>query len=455
MTETPPKPRRFEPHVYGTVGIPMAAIGLPFAVFMPHYYATELGIGLEVVGLIFMVVRFWDMATDPIMGVLVDKYPSRLGRIRHWLLASVPVLVLAGFALYMPPASIVSPIYLLIWLLVFYAGFTMLQTPHQAWVPALTTDYDERSRFFLWRQIFSTISLLMLLALPTLMSRLFEASRPDQIAAMGWLLIFSLPLTVGLACWWIRDPKLAADRAIAPVKLNLKLLRDLISNRAFVCVLLIEIFVGLAIAATGSTYLFAAEWGFGVGDEASAILLLFFLSGLICMPFWFKLAKRTEKHHTLKIICIYASIAHLSYFPLYLWGSGTSILVLGAILSGVPFGAPLALLRSMMADIVEQDTVQSGEDRSGLTFAFLTSAFKTGQSFAIGIPFVLLGLIAGFDPTGDNSPEAVRNLMIVFSGLPALAYALAAWVAHRYPLTRAVQAAIRSEPSAPTKAQTP
>ena len=421
----------------------MAAIGLPFAVFMPHYYATDLGIGLETVGLIFMAVRFWDMASDPVMGILVDKYPTRFGRIRHWLLASVPILILAGFALYMPPKSLATPAFLLVWLLIFYAGFTMLQTPHQAWVPALTSDYDQRSRFFLWRQIFSTISLLLLLAMPTLMGIVFDASREAQIAAMGWLLMLSLPIPVGLACWWLPDPKLAVDRIVEPAKLNFKLLKDLAANRAFVCVLGIEIFVGLAIAATGSTYLFAAEWGFEVADGASAILLLFFLSGLICMPFWFRLAERTEKHSTLKIICLYAALAHLSYFPLYLMGGGIPVLILAAVLSGVPFGAPLALLRSMMADIVEQDTLQNGEDRSGLTFAFLTSAFKTGQSFAIGIPFVLLGLIAGFNPAGDNSPEAVRNLMIIFSGLPAFAYASAAVFAHHYPLTRAVQASLR------------
>ena len=103
MAAAPKTRRRFETQIYGTVGIPMAAIGLPFAVFMPHYYATDLGIGLEVVGLIFMAVRFWDMASDPVMGILVDKYPTRFGRIRHWMLASVPILILAGCALYMPP----------------------------------------------------------------------------------------------------------------------------------------------------------------------------------------------------------------------------------------------------------------------------------------------------------------------------------------------------------------
>lgn len=96
------KPRFGEAWAYGLVGIPMAAIGLPFAVFMPRFYAADLGLGLELTGLIFMIVRFTDVATDPVMGILVDRYPSRFGRVRHWLALSVPVLLAAAIALYMP-----------------------------------------------------------------------------------------------------------------------------------------------------------------------------------------------------------------------------------------------------------------------------------------------------------------------------------------------------------------
>lgn len=440
------KPRFGEAWAYGLVGIPMAAIGLPFAVFMPRFYAADLGLGLELTGLVFMIVRFTDVATDPVMGILVDRYPSRFGRVRHWLALSVPVLLAAAIALYMPARTGTSAGYLLVWLIIFYAGFTMLQTPHQAWVPALTSDYDQRSRYFMWRQIFNVIALLALLSLPTVFAATTGADVFTQIAAMGWVLIITLPLTVGFAIWWVRDPQTASTTRTRPV-LSLPIVVHMLRDSAMARILIIEILIGLAIAATGSTYLFAAEWGFGVKEEASAILMLFFLSGLIAMPFWLRLAERTEKHRTLVYLCIYAGVAHLLYLPLSALDSGIPILIVGAILSGIPFGAPVALLRSMMADVSEQTLIRDGADRSGLSFAFLTSAFKTGQSFAIGIPFVLLGLVAGFDPVGDNSPAAVRNLMLVFAGVPALAYFVAAFVAWKYPLTRAVQAGLRAENS--------
>ena len=435
---------RSEVIAYGMVGIPIAAVGLPFAVFMPRFYATELGLGLELTGLIFMIIRLSDVVTDPFMGILVDRYPSRIGRTRHWLIASVPVLMVAAFALYLPSRDGVSASYLFFWLLVFYVGFTMLQTPHQAWVPALTNDYDARSQYFMWRQIFISGSLLVLLLLPTVLAIVADADSYSQVALMGWLLILSLPLTVGLAVWKVRDPRLSSSVGPARPKLNFLGAVGLLRDGAMARILTMEVLIGLAIAATGSTYLFAAEWGFGVTDGASAILMLYFLSGLVCMPFWLKLAERTEKHTTLVYMCVYATFAHLIYLPLSALNAGIPILIVAAVLSGAPFGAPVALLRSMMADVSEQSLVKTGADSSGLSFALLTSAFKTGQSFAIGIPFVLLGLFAGFDPVGDNSPEAVRNLMLIFAGVPAVAYAAAALTARNYPLTRAVQSGLRS-----------
>jgi Na+/melibiose symporter-like transporter len=57
---------------------PLAAIGLPVAVFLPPFYAGELGLGVQAVGLVFLIARFWDVITDPIMGIVSDRFPSRL-----------------------------------------------------------------------------------------------------------------------------------------------------------------------------------------------------------------------------------------------------------------------------------------------------------------------------------------------------------------------------------------
>ena len=43
--------------------MPLAAVGLPMAVFVAPMYAEQLGLGTTMVGLIFMILRFWDLGT--------------------------------------------------------------------------------------------------------------------------------------------------------------------------------------------------------------------------------------------------------------------------------------------------------------------------------------------------------------------------------------------------------
>ena len=113
---------------------------MPMAVFVVPMYTTELGLGTSTTGLIFMLLRFWDLMTDPVMGWLVDKRPTAFGRFKHWIIGSVPILMLSGFFLFMPAGETVSPVYLTLCLAVFWLGFTMLQTPYAAWVPSIATD---------------------------------------------------------------------------------------------------------------------------------------------------------------------------------------------------------------------------------------------------------------------------------------------------------------------------
>lgn len=79
--------------LYAGPAVPIAALGVPISVFLPQFYAGEMGLGLATVGTIFLICRLWDVVTDPVMGFLSDKYPSRWGRRRHWIALSVPILI--------------------------------------------------------------------------------------------------------------------------------------------------------------------------------------------------------------------------------------------------------------------------------------------------------------------------------------------------------------------------
>ena len=60
--------------------VPIAGLGLPIVVYLPPFYADEMGLGLAAVGWIFMITRFFDVAIDPVFGLVADRYGTRFGR---------------------------------------------------------------------------------------------------------------------------------------------------------------------------------------------------------------------------------------------------------------------------------------------------------------------------------------------------------------------------------------
>ena len=439
MSSVPTKLSTSQVIAYGSVGIPFGAVGLPMAVFIAPFYAEQMGLGTAMVGIIFMILRFWDLFSDPVMGWLVDTKPSRMGKIKHWLIIAVPILLPAVWLLYNPIGPPVSPLFLGIILFIFYIGTTMITTPHQAWAPSVARSYDERSRLFMWRELFTISTMLVMLALPSLLERFGGVTFAQQISIMGWFLIIALPVTIGAAVWLVPDPQ--PDPNAPKASFHPSAILEALRQQTLWRLLATEIFIGIAIAGTAGTFLFASFWGFGVGHgAASLILMAHFIAGFAAMPVWVWLSKRTEKYVAMRYVCVWSAITYIAYFPLSVFGGGIVPLLIAAVISGFGYGSPFILVRSMMADLVEAEEARGGANRAGLFFSLMSGAYKTGASFAIGIPYILLGVLVGFNPAGENSPETVRGLMAVFVGVPVVSYALAAILIWKYPITRAVQA---------------
>lgn len=434
-------PRLSLPRVlaFSSLSVPLAGVGLPLAVYLAPLYANEVGLGLELTGFLFMVLRFWDILTDPVMGFVVDRYRSPWGRVRHWIVLSVPILGLATYFIYMPERG-AGPGYFVVWMLLFYVGFTLLQTARSAWVPAIATDYDDRSRFFTWAEVLSIISMLALLAVPAILAAAgVEVDRFGQVEVMGWALLISLPIVAFLACTFVPDRPMRGDKGEA-AKFDLKAMIAALRNKFLGVVLSMELLVGTAVAITASNYLFVAEYVFGLSDSmSSVVLMIFFSTAVAALPFWLRFSARTEKNTAFLCAVIMGMSSYVIYYLAGRLGGGFWALLIGALVNGAAFSAPVVIARSMAADVVEYQAARTGENRAGIYYSLLTSAYKIGSSLAFGVGYFVLGRVAGFRPGAENSPEALHGLLLVFCVLPVILYGLAALVASRYTLTRAMQ----------------
>lgn len=425
---------------YSGITIPMAAMGMPVAVYLPRFYTEGMGLSLVTVGTIFTLARIWDVITDPVMGIAIDKFDTRWGRRKHWIAISVPILMLSVWMVFMPNPENVSAGYLMFWLIALYVGYTMLAIAHQSWGAELALTYDDRSRLFGWREVFVIAGMTVVLGIPATLELTGTSGQSAKVASMGWFCLILFPLLLIPTLTMVPDNH-AKPQSSVPWGEAMKVLA---ANKLMWRLLAADITSGFGTGVSGALYIFVAASYFKLPEHASIALLFYFLASFLAMPMWLKLAYKVGKDVALKIALLYAAIVNIGLIPIAQEGSVVGLWGF-TIAFGVAFGAAPTLLRSMMADLTDEDELRSGQKRPGLFFALLTTTNKLGAAFAVGASFAILEVVFGFVPGGENSQEALDGLLITYSLGTALGLFLAFIAMLKYPLNRAAHDEIRAE----------
>lgn len=425
---------------YSGIAMPMAAMGMPVAVYLPRFYSEGLGLSLATVGAIFTLARIWDLVTDPVMGLVIDRFESRWGRRKHWVALSIPVLILAVWMVFMPNPDSVTPYYLAFWLLVLYVGYTMLTISHLSWGAELASSYDARSRLFGWREIYVIAGMTIVLAIPAFLEFTGNSAEDIKVASMGWFCLIGFPILVLPVLYSIPDTTAKSQSNIEWRQALAMIFR----NRSMVRLLIADLSRGLGMSVSGALYIFIAATYFALPKHASIALLFYFLSSFLAMPLWMKAAYKFGKDNALKAALGYVVVINLALIPFAEPGN-VAVLWIFTISFGMAFGAPPMLLRSMMADLTDEDELRNGQKRPGLFFALLTTTDKVGAALGVGLSFTILEMAFGFEPRGNNSTTALNGLLMTYT----VGFAIPTFIAYAaligYPLSKQKHDAIVRE----------
>ena len=434
--------------VFAALAIPLAGAGLPLAVYLPPYYAQELGLGLGAVGLIFMLSRAWDAVTDPLVGVLSDRSRSRFGRRKPWIAAGAPLFALSTAAIFAPGLFGLSrpgAAWLSVWLVVFYVGWTMIQIPVSAWAGQLAAQYHERSRVQTYFQVATAGGLLLVLVLPAVLDQLgaragLPADPGLKVAAMGGFILATFVPTLIAALALVKEPPAPPPSAASStLRRDLALAaRDPLLRK----VLTSDFAVTLGQLIRSSLFVFFVSAYMGRPDLAAGLFLLQFVFGVFAGPIWLRIGYRLGKHRA----AIAGELAQVAInLGLLLVTPGALPLLIGlTIVQGLAQGSGNLMLRSMVADIADKQRLESGEDRTGLLFSIFSLTGKAATAVAVGVALPLVGLL-GFKPGAVNAPEALLGLKLVFALGPAFAHLASAWLIAGFSLDEAGHADIRRQ----------
>lgn len=419
---------------YALPGLPIAAMGLPLAVHLPNFYAVDVGLGYFVAGAIFFAARFLDVFLDPIMGVVSDRTQSRWGRRRLWMVASVPIMAVAALLVFMPAPGISWPFAVASFILLFI-GWTMLTITHLAWGGELTGDYHERSRVTASREAAYIVGMITVLLLPALIQSQ-GGDKFAQIASMGWFVIVTLPIGVAVAVLVIKEEQLPPVPHL-PLRPALKAIWN---NGPLRYVLVCDLIAGISGGIVATLFIPMVSFGLELPQHANWLLLVYFFMGVIAIPPMVWLSRKLGKHQTM-VLHVLANAILIPCIFLVPKGELIPALVLW-IVFGLNMSVGPFLFRAIMADVADHDHVETGQPRAGVYFALLALTNKLGYSCAIIASLWTLAAI-GFDGKGNNTPETVTSMMIMYIVPPTIISLIIAAVMWRFPLGEAKQRELR------------
>ncbi len=414
--------------------MPLALLGIPLYIFLPPFYAGDLGVGLTTVGLVLLFARASDVLTDPLVGTLSDRWPIAGMRRKPWLLIGAPVLMLGLWMLFVPPEG-AGAMHLLGWSVFAYLGWTLIALPYQAWGAELSTSYHERSRVTTWREAWVIVGTLLALAVPgVILAR--GGSAADSLHSLAVLLMVALPVALLVALTIVPENRRSRLRPI-PWRRGLAILKN---NRPFSRLVAAWLLNGIANGLPATLFLLFVTDRLQAGDRAGLLLGIYFLAAVVALPAWLALARRLGKHRTWSLSMLWACLVFM-WVPFLGAGDYGWFLVI-CVLSGASLGCDTAIPSAIQADVVDEDSAAGGGGRAGMYFGLWGMATKLALALAVGIAFPLLDL-AGFIPGGDNTEEALLTLALLYAGVPILFKLAATALVWNFPLDAARQNALR------------
>ncbi len=422
---------------FGSPAFAMGALGLPLVIFLPPLYA-EMGIDLALVGFLFMMVRLFDMGTDPILGVVGDHVRSRWGRRRPVFVAAVPFLFVGGLLVFNPPAG-VGATYLVLSMILLYVGWTCFTLSHTAWAGELSGQYHQRTRILSVVQGLGAAGVLFIILVPVVYDQLVEASTlAGQASTMAWFIFLPVPFLVFLALKSFGEPSYKPPQPLG----FLYSVGAVLSNHSLRRVLTADLLGGFGAGVAGALHFFFVGQVLLMPDAANPFLLVLFLSSILFLPLWVKASYRFGKHRTL---CFGSLIQCIASTLVFFIPSGNFFLgIVIYLMIGLNAAGSASLLRSMMVDVIDEDHVRTGQNRGALFFSLFTMTNKLGLALAVGISYPLLAFI-GFavgDANEQASLDGLRYVMAIFPGVAQLSVLLLMW---NFPLDQKRQAELQTE----------
>lgn len=421
---------------FATLSAPLSMLMLQLIVYLPPFYAAELGLDLAQVGLVFFAARAWDAIIDPLIGNLSDRTRTRWGRRKPWIVIGTPALMLLTWLFAQPPEN-VGLGYLFVTALLFYIALTAVQVPYMSWGAELCRSYEGRTRVGAYREGGLMAGIVLATAMPLVILAGDDPSLREILRVFVIAVVILLPLSALLSAKLTPTGDFV-DTGRKGLVEALTLLRQ---NQPLKRVLSGVFLLWLGGSMFNALVLFVVERKLGLptGDFLWCVFVQYTLSvGLL--PIAVRVGNSIGRHRAL----VFGGFGFLALLPLFmLVPAGNFVAALAVfILMGLITNFIWVMPPAIVADTVEYGMMKGAGDDSAIYMALYLFTQKIALAAGVGIALPLAAAL-GFDPTAAGSDQALRALSIVALILPCCIGIFGALILYNYPIDARRHAIIR------------
>jgi Na+/melibiose symporter-like transporter len=388
-------------------------ISLPTAGIMTMIYAKYYGLSLSAIAMVLLVGRLFDAVTDPVIGVLSDRYHHNRGTRKPFIVLGGLLSAACAWFLYIPPQD-VSVIYFLACYLAFQFSTTLIEIPHMTWAGEIVADSKGKTRIYSIRMIVLNISSFVFFAIPML--PLFDSGEftPEflELAVISATVLMPIVLYVSVS----RVPD--GGHSDVRKKDSLRQIRDsVIQNRPLLILLGSFLMQGLGTGMAGGMLFLYVDAYLGLGEKLPTLMMAGGPIAIVAIPCWTFLANRYGKKRiwTLCTLLMSASILAGGFLKPNVNAFFYLTMILGVAFFCVP-GTVLA--QSIMADIVDYGTWKFGIDRGATYFAAYSLVLKANAALGTAIGMIVAGVL-GFDATSiTQTIQGIWGIKLGYSFIP-------------------------------------
>jgi GPH family glycoside/pentoside/hexuronide:cation symporter len=418
-----------------------------FAYILPFFYNQVIGLPAIWVGTAIMCAMVFDAFADPIVGQISDNLRTRLGRRHPFMYASALPVALCYFLLWNPPHwSAGHLFYYLIAMAILVRTFiTLYEIPSASLVAELTPDYDQRTSFFAFRNLFAWLGGLTMALLCFGVFLVPDKTHPiGQLNPHGYV-NYSITGAIVIGCVILISSsgthRFISHFTVPPARRmsliqTLREMYETVSHGSFVVLLISTLFSSIAAGTLTALNIYFNTFFWGLNARQVFLLTAVLIPGAIfawaiSTPISRAIGKKKAA------ILLWISATAFYWFPLgariaHIFPENGSPLLIPLLLVFGTIGITLSIandiiISSMIADVVEDSELKTGRRSEGLFFAgrsLVTKAVTGVGGMVAAILLVIVGFPAHANPA-TLDPAIPKHLALVYFPTVFLLYAVA------------------------------